>query len=128
MIIRHLLCIDASLKTSFFLTKKFVSLLNLSNVGRLKFENEISKEIKDTWIQQVDVSKFAECELFMLTFSKEKYGKNTLMTRLQQSKTALNDEDADSLFKMIMHVMKKVPVEVTVQEAYDELRRFKNKL
>lgn len=112
------------LENEFFSTKKCVSLPNLSNVGRFKLEGQFEGEIIDTWIQQLDVSKNAEGECFLLTFLKEKNGVNNLVTRLQQSRSVVNDEDASVLFKSIMHVMKEVPIDVTVQEAYDELRSF----
>ena len=116
------------LENEFFTTKKFVSLPNLSNVGRFKVEGQFEGQIKDTWIQQQDISKNAEGECFMLAFSRVKNGINTLVTRLQQSRSVLNDEDANVLFKSIMHVMKDVPIDVKVQDAYDELRCFQNRM
>lgn len=116
------------LENEFFSTKKCVSLPNLSNVGRFKLENQFADKVKDTWIQQLDVSKNAEGECFMLAFSRQKYGINTLVKRLQQSRSVVNNEDANALFKSIMHVMKEVPIDVTVHEAYVELRSFQNRM
>lgn len=112
------------LEDEFYSSKECVSLPNLSNVGRFNSEDKFSGEIRDTWIQQIDHSKFAEGECFMLAFSKDKHGQNTLVTRLQQSSSVMDQQDSKTLFQSIMHVMKEVPVGVTVQEAYNELQSF----
>lgn len=108
--------------------KKCVQNPELSNVGRLFVDNEYAKKITDTWIQQVLVSKYAEGGCFLLSFSKEKNGKNTLVTRFQQPRSVMSDEKANLMIKSVMHLMKETPVDVSVQEAFDELRNFQNRI
>ena len=107
--------------------KKFVQNPELSNVGRLFVSDEYSTQITDAWIQQSLTSKFVEGACFLLSFSKTKNGKNVLVTRFQQPPSVMNDDDAKMMIKSLVHLMKELPVDVSVQEAYDELRRFQNK-
>lgn len=99
----------------------------LSNIGRFKVNDGFSNVITDMWIQQTMRAKFAEIVIGLLAFSKDKFGENTIVARLQQPVTVVNDNDADLLMKSIVHMIKDVPVDVTIQEAYDELRRFQSK-
>ncbi|OHS94113.1 hypothetical protein TRFO_11394 [Tritrichomonas foetus] len=95
----------------------------LSSVGRFKNENS---PISDMWIQQTMLAKPAEGCAGFLSYSKDKYGENILVTRFQQPLTVLNDEDSEILVKSLMYAMKEMPPDVTIEEAYDELRRFQN--
>ena len=57
----------------------------LSNIGRFKAKNaEYSNLIKDMWIQQTLRAKWTEIAIAILAFSKDKFGENTIVTRLQQ--------------------------------------------
>ena len=74
------------------------------------------------------MSKYAEGGCFLLSFSKEKNGKKTLVTRFQQPRSVMSDEKANLMIKSVMHLMKETPVDVSVQEAFDELRNFQNRI
>ena len=100
----------------------------LSNIGRFRVDDNYSNIINDMWIQQTMNSKFAEIVIGIIAFSKDKFGENTIVTRLQQPVTVINDRDAEVLIKSIVHMMKDVPLDVSIQGAYDELRRFQNKI
>lgn len=100
----------------------------LSNIGRFRVDDTFSSLINDMWIQQTMNTKFAEIIIGIVAFSKDKFGENTIVTRLQQPVTVVNDRDADVLMKSFVHMMKEVPVDVSIQEAYDELRRFQTKI
>lgn len=100
----------------------------LSNIGRFKVNEKYSSLINDMWVQQTMRAKVTEIAIAVLAFSKDKYGENTLVTRLQQPISVINDDDAQLLMKSIVHMMKDVPADVSVQDAYDELRRFQNNI
>lgn len=48
-------------------------------------------------IPQTLRAKFTEVAIALLAFSKDKYGENTLVTRLQQPISVINDENANVL-------------------------------
>lgn len=98
----------------------------LSNIGR--FKNEKSDQITDMWVQQTMPAKGTETVVGLLAFSKEKYGENTLVYRLQQPCSVISDDDAELLMKSITYLMKEVPPDVSIQDAFDELRRFQSKI
>lgn len=60
----------------------------------------------------------------LVAFSKEKNGQNTLVTRIQQPCSVINDNDANILMKSLLYMMKEIPVDISIQDAFDELRRF----
>lgn len=66
----------------------------LSNIGRFRVDDTFSSLIDDMWIQQTTNSKFAEIVIGIVAFSKDKFGENTIVTRLQQPKTVVNDRDS----------------------------------
>lgn len=111
-------------KNDFPAGKECTSSPELSNVGRFLSNDDYAAKITDTWIQQMNQSKYVEGNVFLLCFSKMKNGKNTLVTRFQQPRSVMSNEEANLMIKSIMHLMKEMPVDVSVQEAYDELRRF----
>ena len=106
----------------------------LSNIGRFKLSetnynySNGKSLITDMWVQQTMRTSFAEGVVGILAYSKDKHGENTLVTRFQQPCSVLNDQDADIVMKSILHLCKEIPIDITIQEAYDEISRFQNKL
>lgn len=96
----------------------------LSNISRFFVSEEYSRKITDLWVQQSATSEVSEGGCFLLSFSRMKNGKNTLVTRFQQPRSVMNDKDGNLMIKSIIHLMKNVPLDVSVQEAYDELKAF----
>lgn len=110
--------------SDFVYESKNTSNADISNIGRFKTDNENTKFITDTWIQTKNQAIGAEGFVGLVLFSKEKHGVNTLVTRIQQPCSVINDRDAKVLMNSLMHLMKEAPVDISIQEAYDELRRF----
>lgn len=100
----------------------------LSNLGHLKSSRfNYTELINDLWIQTTSTHPADEC-VFMLTFSKMKNGQKYLCSRLRQPCSAINDNDANLLMKSFLRMMKDVPVDVTIQDAVDDLRSFQSKI
>ena len=57
-------------------------------------------------------------------FSRNKHGVNTVVTRFQQPPTVFNDLDSKALSSSVVNSMKNIPVDITIQQAYDEIRKF----
>lgn len=100
----------------------------MSNVGQLKSTFYDYKElINDVWIQSSSTHPSEEC-IFIIAFSKMKKGKNYLCSRIRQPCSVLNETDSNLLMKSFLRMMKDVPVDVSIQDAYDDLRKFQNKI
>lgn len=100
----------------------------LSNLGQIKTNRyDYSQLIPDLWVQTTSTNPSEEC-VFMLTFSKMKNGQNFLCSRLRQPCSVISDNDANLLMKSFLRMMKVVPVDVSIQEAFDDLRKFQNKI
>lgn len=106
-------------------TKKTCSAL-LSNVGRFKCNNNRKNysDVTDMWIQQTMPALSTQNVIGLLAFSKENNGENTLVYRLQQPSSVINDDDAELLIKSITYMMKEVPPDISIKDAFDELRKF----
>lgn len=90
-------------------TKQSCSAL-LSNVGRFRSRSEKNKNLKNSITNMsVGTTKMPTKEtknvIGLLAFSKEKYGKNTLVYRLEQPSSVINGEDANLLMKSITYMM-----------------------
>lgn len=96
----------------------------MSNIGRFNYK----RPIVDCWAQQTLMSKFNGCYAAFSCFSKTKHGVNTVNTRFLQPPTLLNNADSKALFESVVYAMKNIPVDVTVEEAYDQIRRFQSKI
>ena len=66
------------------------------------------------WIQQKNQALNAEGFVGLFSFSKEKNGQNTIVTRIQQPCSVINDKDANILMKFLLYMMKKAPVDVSI--------------
>lgn len=107
---------------------KFCSYPEMSNIGQFKSSQyNYSDLITDMWVQSSSTHPSEEC-IFIIAFSKMKNGKNTLCSRIRQPCSVLNDTDANILMKSFLRMMKDVPVDVSIQDAFDDLRKFQNKL
>lgn len=101
-----------------------ILLSEMSNIGRF----HLKPPVVDCWIQQTMKSKYGGSLASFSMFSRNKHGVNTLVTRFQQPPTYFNDLDSMILSRSVVHSMKTIPVDVTIQEAYDEIRSFQNKV
>lgn len=107
---------------------KFCCFPELSNLGQIKSDHfDYKRLITDLWFQTTSTKPADDC-VFMLTFAKVKNGQNILCSRLRQPCSSINDTDADLLMKSFLRMMKEVPVDVSIQEAFDDLRRFQNRI
>lgn len=104
-------------------TEKTCSAL-LSNVGKFKCNSKNYSAVTDMWIQQTMPALGTQNVIGLLAFSKEKYGQNTLVFRLQQPSSVINNDDAELLMKSIAYMMKEVPPDISIKDAFDELRNF----
>lgn len=100
-----------------------ILLAEMSNIGRF----QAKPPIVDCWIQQTMKSKYAGSFASFSMFSKNKHGINTVVTRFQQTPTTFNDSDSKILASSVVNSMKNIPVDVTIQQAYDEIRKFQSK-
>ncbi|OHS97668.1 hypothetical protein TRFO_36097 [Tritrichomonas foetus] len=101
-----------------------VAMCGISNVGRFL----LKPPIVDCWIQQTMRCKCVESFAPFIGFSKNKYGRNTLVTRFQQPQSVINDEDAKILLESVVYSLKEIHPDMTVQEAFDNLRKFQSKI
>lgn len=99
-----------------------------SNIGRFKSDlYRYDELINDMWIQTAAYHPDEE-DIFIIGFSKMKNGQNTICSRFRHPCAILNDTDAKLLMKSFVRMMKEVPVDVTIQDAYDDISRFQNKI
>lgn len=116
------------LDDSLVFNHKFCCYPELSNLGQFKSDRfNYSELITDLWIQTTSTHPSDEC-IFMLTFSKMKNGERVFCSRLRQPCSSINDIDAKLLMKSFLRMMKDVPVDVSIQDAFDDLRKFQNKI
>lgn len=101
-----------------------ILLSEMSNIGRF----DVKPPIVDVWVQQTLKSKYNAWLASFSLFSKNKHGVNTVVTRFNQPPTAFNDLDSMILTSSVVNSMKNIPVDVTIQQAYDEIRRFQSKI
>lgn len=51
-----------------------------------------------------------------------------MVTRLKQLCSVINDEDINVLMKSFLYLMKEAPFDASIQDTYDKLRKFQNKI
>lgn len=96
----------------------------ISNIGRFT----LKKPLVDLFIQQTMKSKCVEGLFCSSSFSRNCHGKEIICTRFQQAPTAFNYEDTRIISKSVVESMKHIDPDSTIQEAYDEIRKFQSKI
>lgn len=96
----------------------------ISNIGRFVCKPPIT----DCFAQQTLKSKYNGCYAAFSCFSKTKHGVNTVSTRFLQPPTLLNSMDSNALARSVVHAMKNISVDATVQQAFDDVRSFQSKV
>ena len=99
-----------------------ILLSEMSNIGRF----DVKPPIVDIWVQQTLKSRYNAWLASFSLFSKNKHGVNTVVTRFNQPPTVFNDLDSSVLTKSVVNSMKNIPVDVTIQQAYDEIRKYQS--
>jgi hypothetical protein len=96
----------------------------LSHLGNLR----ITAPIADVWIQQTMKSKEIHGIMPLISWTTSGDVPSKLITRLQYSPTVVNERDAEIVFKLILHSLKEISLDSTVQDAFDVLQNVKKSL
>jgi hypothetical protein len=116
-----------SLKASlagFVVPDNRTALAELSHLGNLR----ITEPVHDMWIQQTMRSKEIQGLMSLITWTTSGDVPSKLIARLQYCPTVMTEKDAKIVFELIVHGLKKIPDDVTVQDAFDELQSVKRRL
>ena len=113
---------------SLFITGQYESNLQpfgyaeLSNIGRFP----CTGPIVDMWVQNSIKSSNVLSSTTLIAFSKDYHGENTIVAGFQQPIGTISEEDTKVITKSIEHFMTKMPVDITLQEAFNELKHFQH--
>lgn len=107
----------------------FLEFSNIGKIGSLKngCVSSNGNAITDLWIQQSLPLQQDESSVYLMSFVRMKHGAETVVSRFRQPNSVINNEDAETLFASIIHLMKEAPVNAPIQSVYDELRSFQSR-
>ena len=82
----------------------------------------MKKPIVNVFIQQSLNSIQSEWYIGFTSFSRNAHDKNTISLRPERPQTASNHFDGEIIIKSFVHSMTKIPPDVSIIAAYDEIR------
>lgn len=96
------------------------AIANLSNIGPIFLKDPIIDLNLKTGIN----SRISEGTLLMMSYSIVKEDRNDIVTRLRYSPSVIEDNLANVINDSIMHVLLDIPMSATIEEAFEDIKKF----